>query len=205
MSWCFYDEKMTSVYWSRLEKNIEIFVEKLVKFELDCREFSVEKVNIDQMMKYFEMIDSLKQIVSHHTCPPVSFEPSVSIKNYFYVPCVFPYLRFFDKETVKKELFPNGYKLENINHGFMISNLLLILEQLQRDLNLIFSAGCCTDIPTGHEDLPPLNFLTENSAINHCHQHFPADFLLHENNGRLIIPVNLLISSNDRKADEFHT
>ncbi len=47
MSWCFYDEKMTSVYWSRLEKNIEIFVEKLVKFELDCREFSVEKVNID--------------------------------------------------------------------------------------------------------------------------------------------------------------
>jgi hypothetical protein len=193
MSWCFYDEKMASIYWTRLEENIEIFVKKIVRFELDCREFSMENVNIDKMMKYFEVIDSLKQIVSRHTCPPASFDPSVTVENSVHVPCVFPHFRFFDKETVKKELFPNGYKFENIHHGYMISNLLLVIEQLRRELNFIFSTGCCTDLPTGPGDLPPLNFLTENSAINHFYQQFPADFLLYEKDGRLIIPVNLFI------------
>ena len=191
MGWSFCDEEMASIYWSRLEENLETFIEKIVRFEQDCLEFFNQKVDIQKMSKYFELISTLQQIVYPHQ--PVSFDSSITIEKFYHIPCILPTFRFFDKTTAKKAFFPKGYKFENINHGYVISNLLFVIEQLRRDLNFIFSTGCCIDPPTGPGDLPLLNFLTENSAPNHNHQLFPADFLLHEKDGRLIIPVNLLL------------
>ncbi len=192
--WLFSDATMASIFWSRLEENIEIFVEKIVRFESDCLQSCGDSVNIAKMLKYFELISLLEQTVSYHSYPSVSFDPSVTIENFFHIPCLLPKLRFFDKETTRKVLFPNGYRFENINHSHLVSKLLFIMEQLRRDLNFVFSISCCRDIPTGPEDLPPLNFLTENSALNHSLTQFPADFLLHarDDDGRLIVPFNLL-------------
>ncbi len=191
MSWFFYNDEMTAIYWSRLEQNMETFIEKIVMFEQDCRDLANHNVDIQKMSKYFELIGTLQQIAYPHS--PVSFDSDIQIEKFYHIPCILPKFRFFDKETAKKAFFPNGYRFENINHGYVISSLLLVIEQLNRDLNLIFSTGVCTDIPTGSVDLPPLNFLTENSSPKNNYKMFPADFLLHEKNGRLIVPVNLLI------------
>ncbi len=191
MHWNFCNGEMTAISYSRLEENIEIFVEKIVLFEQDCRNSFDLTVDIQKMSKYFELIGILQKIAYPHS--PVSFDSDIQIEKLYHIPCILPQFRFFDKETAKKAFFPNGYRFENINHGYVISRLLLVIEQLKRDLNLIFSNGVCTDIPTGSGDLPPLNFLTENSSPNNNYKMFPADFLLHEKDGRLIIPVNLLM------------